>query len=81
MNNIDELIKNAENRVTELSEYKSFREHVVERMQWESMRTQQPDEEHEDTWFSEPTEDDIYYYGRYKMYQKVLEILDKEFLK
>ena len=49
---------------------------VEESMKWDCMKYNEPDEEHEEYWFTEPDKDD-YRYSQYQAYQEVLEAIEK----
>lgn len=41
-------------------------------MQWNAMEYHEPDEDHENGWYTIPDEDDDYRYNKYKVFQEVL---------
>jgi hypothetical protein len=51
-------------------------EKVKESMKWDCMQYHEPDDEHEESWFTEPDEDH-YQYSQYQVYQEVLEAIEK----
>ena len=48
---------------------------VLDRMKWNGMMFHSADEEHEETWFTEPEEDD-YNYHKYLAYKEVLKAIE-----
>lgn len=44
-------------------------------MQWNAMEYHEPDDEHDDNWYTIPYEND-YRYNKYKVYQEVLRTLE-----
>lgn len=70
-----------ETKITMLQAYKDVRMQIVDSMQWQSMERNEPDNEHEEYYFTEPAIDDTWKRPKYEMYLKVIEILDKEFIK
>lgn len=78
---IEEKLEKLEKQVYELNEYKEFRNWVIEKMQWNAMDVHEPDDDHEERWFTEPIDEDTYFKPKYDFYQKILTCLDKEFLK
>lgn len=68
----DEL-QNAAERIIYLEEIYNK---VQSEMQWNAMQFHSADEEHEESWFTEPEEDD-YNYRRYLTYKEVLAAIEK----
>lgn len=68
-----EELHNAAERITYLEEIYNK---VQSEMQWNAMQFHSADDEHEETWFTEPEEDD-YNYRRYQAYQEVLAAIEK----
>ena len=66
-----------EARLTELKVYESLREKFIQTMNWDCMVYRPADEEHTDSWYEAPSEDDTYLYPIYQAYQRILEKLDK----
>ena len=73
---IQKKIDDMELKVKVLREYEDIRNKILEKMKWEYMDYHDPDDEHEENYFSQPAEDS-YIYPRYIALNTLLSMLDK----
>lgn len=77
---IDKKIEELNQETYMLQAYKEIREKAIENMQWNGCDYHAADEEHDQTWFSEPDPSDEYKYPKYEAYKKLIEIMDNAVL-
>ena len=66
------------NQITMLEMYGEIRDKVESDMKWYTMESHDADDEHDETWFTPPSEEsDEWRKARYQAYQNVLKAIDK----
>ena len=72
---VTKKIEELENEIERLRIYETFRKKLVDEMQWNYMDWHDADDQHTETWFTEP-EDESYKYKSYKAAKDIIDKLD-----
>lgn len=74
---LEKKVQEVHDKAYRIEELGIIYEKTVENMNWYAMDYHEPDEDHEEKWFSAPEETDAYKYVKYLAYQEVLEAIEK----
>lgn len=73
---IDKRVQELHDKADRISTFVEIYEKVETEMKWNAMDWHEKDEEHENTWFTDPTPES-YRYNAFCAYQEALEAIEK----